>query len=64
MNERGLRLLAAHIRSLDPGEPTATERLEATLGKDLAWQLLRHVGDLRRGFTHEVERGNLPDLSG
>jgi hypothetical protein len=40
MNERGAQLLEAHIRSFDPGEPTARERLAAALGELLARQLL------------------------
>ena len=44
MNERGLQLLEAHLRSFDPGEPTASERLEAALGASLARQLLLALG--------------------
>ena len=33
-------MLEAHLRSLDPGEPTAPERLEAALGESFARQLL------------------------
>ena len=40
MNERGLRLLDAHLRSFDPGEPTARERLDAALGEPLARKLV------------------------
>ncbi len=40
MNERGSQLLDAHIRSLDPGEPIARERLEAELGDALARKLV------------------------
>ncbi|HLX31501.1 MAG TPA: hypothetical protein VKR79_01905 [Gaiellaceae bacterium] len=38
--ERGLRLLAAHLRSLDPSAPTPQERLEEALGPQLAHKLL------------------------
>ena len=38
--ERGLLLLSAHCRSLDPVAPTAKERLERTLGPELAHVLL------------------------
>jgi hypothetical protein len=37
---RGLLLLSAHCRSLDPGAPTAQERLERALGPELAHVLL------------------------
>jgi hypothetical protein len=40
MNERGSQLLEAHIRSLDPAELTARERLEAAIGQQLAWKLV------------------------
>lgn len=40
MNERGSQLLEAHIRSFDPGEPTARERLAEALGDSLARKLL------------------------
>ena len=40
MNERGQQLLEAHIRSLDPAELTARERLEAALGEPLARMLV------------------------
>ena len=39
--ERGLGLLAAHCRSLDPDAPSARERLEALLGAELARKLVR-----------------------
>ncbi len=42
MKERGLQLLEAHIRSFDPGAPTARERLEEALGEPFTRQLL-HV---------------------
>jgi len=38
--ERGPRLLAAHLRSLDPDTPSAQERLEAALGEPLARKLV------------------------
>jgi hypothetical protein len=49
---RGLRLLSAHCRSLDPAAPNARERLERALGPELARVLLsalagRGVGSLR-----------------
>jgi hypothetical protein len=37
---RGLRLLAAHLRSLDPDAPSPRERLEQALGPQLAHTLL------------------------
>jgi hypothetical protein len=40
MTERGSQLLEAHIRSFDPGEPSARERLEAAMGKSLARKLV------------------------
>jgi len=40
MNERGSQLLEAHIRSLDPTEPTARERLEDAMGESLARKLV------------------------
>jgi hypothetical protein len=33
---RGLQLLSAHCRSLDPAVPTARERLDRALGPELA----------------------------
>lgn len=38
--ERGLRLLAAHLRSLDPASSTAHERLEEAMGPELARKLV------------------------
>ena len=38
--ERGPRLLAAHLRSLDPDAVTARQRLEEALGPQLAHKLL------------------------
>jgi hypothetical protein len=40
MNDRGSQLLEAHIRSFDPREPTARERLVEVIGELLAWKLL------------------------
>lgn len=37
---RGLRLLAVHLRSLDPATPTPQERLESALGPELTWKLI------------------------
>jgi hypothetical protein len=39
MKNRGSRLLIAHMRSLDPDEPTARERLERALGEALVQEL-------------------------
>jgi hypothetical protein len=41
MRKRGLQLLEAHIRSLDPDAPTARERLESALGEPFARELVR-----------------------
>lgn len=38
------QLLIAHMRSLDPDEPTARERLEHALGEQLVEQLLLALG--------------------
>ena len=40
MTGRGMELLEAHLRSLDPDEPTARERLEDALGETLARELV------------------------
>jgi len=40
MNDKGSHLLEAHIRSFDPGEPTARERLEDAMGESLARKLV------------------------
>jgi hypothetical protein len=40
MNERGSQLLEAHMRSLDPAELTAQERLAEAIGQPLARKLL------------------------
>ncbi len=39
--DRGARLLAAHLASLDPSAVSAQERLEAQLGSELARKLIR-----------------------
>jgi hypothetical protein len=41
MKNRGLQLLAAHIRSFDPAAPTARQRLEASLGEPFARRLVQ-----------------------
>ncbi|MDX6480449.1 MAG: hypothetical protein QOG85_959 [Gaiellaceae bacterium] len=41
MKKRGLQLLEAHLRSLDPSEPTAHERLEQAMGVPLTRHLER-----------------------
>jgi hypothetical protein len=50
-NQRGARLLAAHLRSLDPKAVSARERLDAKLGDELARKLVfalaRHGSDRR-----------------
>jgi hypothetical protein len=46
---RGLRLLAAHLRSLDPAMPTPRERLERALGAQLAHKLLFALAPGQRG---------------
>ncbi len=40
MTGRGSQLLEAHIRSLDPDEPTARERLAEAIGEPFARKLL------------------------
>ena len=40
MNHRGPQLLEEHIRSLDPAEPTARERLADAVGERLAQKLV------------------------
>lgn len=40
MKDRGSQLLEAHIRSFDPGEATARERLAQALGEPLAQMLV------------------------
>jgi hypothetical protein len=44
MKERGSELLEAHIRSLDPGEATARERLAEAIGEPLAKMLVTALG--------------------
>lgn len=44
---RGLRLLEAHLRSLDPNALTATERLYAEVGRDRGRMLVQAL--VRRG---------------
>jgi hypothetical protein len=39
-NQRGARLLAAHLESLDPQAVQARERLEERLGNELARKLV------------------------
>jgi hypothetical protein len=39
-SEHGTDLLALHCASLDPSTPTARERLDATLGPELARKLV------------------------
>ena len=40
LTERGMRLLMAHIESLDPEATSARERLHEQLGNDLARKLV------------------------
>lgn len=44
-----MRLLAAHCLNLDPATPTARERLERALGKELAAKLLFALAPSRAG---------------
>jgi hypothetical protein len=46
--QRGPRLLAAHMRSLDPATLTAQERLAVALGPQLARKLLFALAPGRR----------------
>lgn len=46
---RGLRLLAAHLRNLDPEEQQARLRLDEALGSSLTWKLLFALGSGGRG---------------
>lgn len=55
METRGSQLLVAHMRSLDPDEPTARERLEEALGEDLARQLVFVLG---QAIKREAEGGD------
>jgi hypothetical protein len=43
MAKRGLGLLEAHMRSLDPATPTARERLADALGEPFASTLVKAV---------------------
>jgi hypothetical protein len=47
MKDRGSQLLEAHIRSFDPCEATARERLEAAIGRPLAQKLVAALGPSR-----------------
>jgi hypothetical protein len=47
MKERGSQLLEAHIRSLDPGELSARDRLVEAIGEPLAQKLLSALGSAR-----------------
>jgi hypothetical protein len=57
METRGSQLLIAHMRSLDPSEPSARERLEEALGEDLARQLVLVLG---QGIKREAGAGDVP----
>jgi hypothetical protein len=46
---RGLRLLAAHLRSFDPAAPRPRERLEHVVGPQLARKLLFALAPGQRG---------------
>src|SRR5947209_6547233 len=54
--QRGMRLLAAHLESLDPEAVPPRERLEAALGTELARKLLFALAPRRDGIGSEVER--------
>jgi hypothetical protein len=45
---RGLELLAAHCASLDPDAPSARERLDTALGRELAQQLVASLSSAGR----------------
>ena len=47
MNERGAHLLEEHMRSLDPSEATARERLEEAIGEPLARKLIFALRETR-----------------
>jgi hypothetical protein len=47
--ERGVRLLSAHLDSLDPKAASARERLESQLGDELARKLLFALAPHRPG---------------
>ena len=49
LTNRGARLLAAHLESLDPRTVQARERLEAELGSELARKLLFALAPHRPG---------------
>jgi hypothetical protein len=57
MEKRGSQLLIAHMRSFDPDEPTARERLEKALGEDLARQI---VLALSQTVKREAGGGDVP----
>jgi hypothetical protein len=46
---RGARLLAAHLKSLDPQAAQARERLEVRLGDELARKLVFALAPYRSG---------------
>ena len=46
---KGLGLLAAHLRNLDPEEHQARLRLDEALGTSLAWKLLFALAPGERG---------------
>ena len=47
--QRGVRLLAAHLESLDPEAVPARERLEVEIGSELARKLLFALAPGRTG---------------
>ncbi len=49
MTQRGMRLLAAHLESLDPQAIQARERLEAELGSEFARKLVFALAQQRPG---------------
>jgi hypothetical protein len=53
--ERGLALLVAHCASLDPGAPTARERLEEKLGPELARKLVFALASRERDEDRSPE---------
>lgn len=46
---RGIRLLAAHLRSLDPEQMQARQQLDEQLGASLTWKLLFALASGGRG---------------
>ncbi|TML77532.1 MAG: hypothetical protein E6G12_03625 [Actinobacteria bacterium] len=48
-NHRGMRLLAAHLESLDPRAVQARERLDMELGSELARKLVFALASHRPG---------------